>query len=649
MAADDPPPKADTTYLDDVDPAVRTFMAAMDAKEIGLGEIDAVSRKLYTYKVSLYFSVDDPDVPNAVRKAFAKWLNELSKFSDLRGANLQVTNCNDEFLLVPSLLYDAEFKQLTGWDVVKPGKTKNVYICVKMKASLPFSRLKYRMKAYLFASNTFMKRNHSLGDSSEEMVTIGYLSPIHPDLLLANLQTELNTEIQCINAQKDDDFLAEHGVHRGVHGDIVIAHGAVRGSSKQHGEVVNSRGVIVECPKSKMGYYVQTVQDALRILHWSPDMRKIKFVPFALRTQTKTKEIFTNMIVYNSLENQKKSYTQILGVSREDMLEIRTILINQCPTITHIDPTSLTNKQGRWKIYTGNDKLASVEDWLKGNLSRLIAELHMSISVPGFATPRIVLSNRISSVQVQEIAAISTTVPNLDDASVFPNLVVHRRPASRTGAWTSSPHVPTASTASDITPATVFSPPTSRTVSQSPCSPSSPFLRGLEKQLETNRQWRVNLELARTQEKAKYQALSVTITSLSSTVDHVQADLQQHIASSEQAMNRLADGQSGLHVTVNATAFDMSALRANMTTLTQTVDKLLSLQSANLLSTPPRLHRTDRSESDIHLSDSDSEQLCTDHKRSPDGSPNKQHPRVRKSSRIAESMTLDDTQIVRQP
>ena len=133
------------------------------------------------------------------------------------------------------------------------------------------------------------------------------------------------------------------------------------------------------------------------------------------------------------------------------------------------------------------------------------------------------------------------------------------------------------------------------------------------------------------------------------TEPYLTSNLQQHIASSEQAMNRLAEGQSGLHVTVNATAFDMSALRANMTTLTQTVDKLLSLQSANLLSTPPRLHRTDRSDSDIHLSDSDSEQLCTDHKRSPDGSPNKQHPRVRKSSRIAESMTLDDTQIVRQP
>jgi hypothetical protein len=94
-----------------------------------------------------------------------------------------------------------------------------------------------------------MQRNHSLGDSSEEMATIGYLSPAHPDLLLAHIQTELNNKFPSINAQKDDKFLAEHGVHPGVHGEIIIAHGAVCGSSKQHSNVVNLKVVIVECPR----------------------------------------------------------------------------------------------------------------------------------------------------------------------------------------------------------------------------------------------------------------------------------------------------------------------------------------------------------------------------------------------------------------
>jgi hypothetical protein len=48
-------------------------------------------------------------------------------------------------------------------------------------------------------------------------------------------------------------------------------------------------------------------------------MKKVKFVPFALKADIKTKEVFTNMSVYNSLENNKKAYTQIIGASRNHM------------------------------------------------------------------------------------------------------------------------------------------------------------------------------------------------------------------------------------------------------------------------------------------------------------------------------------------
>jgi hypothetical protein len=138
MANNDPPPNVDRTVLDDLDPAVRDFLAAME--KIGSGGC-----KLFNYKTLLYLSVDDHNVSNAVRKVFAKWLNKLSKFLELKVANLQVTNCNDEFLLVPALLQNAALQTLTGWERVKAGTSKNVYICVKMKASLPFSCLKHRM------------------------------------------------------------------------------------------------------------------------------------------------------------------------------------------------------------------------------------------------------------------------------------------------------------------------------------------------------------------------------------------------------------------------------------------------------------------------------------------------------------------------
>jgi hypothetical protein len=76
MADDDPPPNVDRTVLDDLDPAVRDFLAAMDIAGTEKEKIGSEGRKLFNYKTLLYLSVDDPDVP-----LFAKWLNELSKFS----------------------------------------------------------------------------------------------------------------------------------------------------------------------------------------------------------------------------------------------------------------------------------------------------------------------------------------------------------------------------------------------------------------------------------------------------------------------------------------------------------------------------------------------------------------------------------------
>jgi hypothetical protein len=139
---------------------------------------------------------------------------------------------------------------------------------------------------------------------------------------------------------------------------LLISHGAVRGSSKQHGDVVNSKVVVVECPKNKAGYFLTNIQEALCTFQWSPDLKKVKFVPFALKADPKTKDVFTNMIVYSSMENSKKAYAQILGVSCDDMGEIRDKLISDSPNITHVEPTRLSEKQRSLEdlYYTGESR-----------------------------------------------------------------------------------------------------------------------------------------------------------------------------------------------------------------------------------------------------------------------------------------------------
>jgi hypothetical protein len=48
--------------------------------------------------------------------------------------------------------------------------------------------------------DAYETQSFSGGDSSKEMATIGHLSPVHPDLLLAIIQTELKTKIKCTSA-----------------------------------------------------------------------------------------------------------------------------------------------------------------------------------------------------------------------------------------------------------------------------------------------------------------------------------------------------------------------------------------------------------------------------------------------------------------
>eukprot|EP00980_Cylindrotheca_fusiformis_P022686 scaffold9573_cov86-Cylindrotheca_fusiformis.AAC.1 len=101
---------------------------------------------------------------------------------------------------------------------------------------------------------------------------------------------------------------------------------------------------------------------------WSPDLKKIKFVPFAMKNRklaTRTQEeAFTNMLIYNSKEIAKKTTFQVLGVHADDMHHLQGPILEACPAISHIDATALTAKQGRWRIYCDKTCAKEVEKWL---------------------------------------------------------------------------------------------------------------------------------------------------------------------------------------------------------------------------------------------------------------------------------------------
>jgi hypothetical protein len=385
-------------------------------------------------------------------------------------------------------------------------------------------------------------------------------------------------------------------------------------------------------------------------------MKKVQFVPFALKAEKTTKEVFTNMIIYNSLENSKKAYAQILGVSRDDMLELRNLLITDGPDITHIEPTKLTDSQGRWRIYTSKDKLVTMEQWLKEHLARMVASMDMRTPVSGFETPRLVPSNRtrISSHQVNSLIAIAANVPNLDDDSNFPNLVVNRgRQDNRKGAWKSSPLAPKANNYAashangpvGIEGGQLYPPNLSRyhreTTPPQP-SPTPDALAGLAQQLEENRKWRTNLELSLQIEKEEHKAFRETIAQ-----DKI--EFQTQMESITLLLATLTEGQTGIQQAMTRRDEqhfeEVAAIRQDIAELTASFRDLLHTRTSIPISTPPRLLRTD---SDNPLSDS--EDLPGQvKKRPPDRSPSKQNPSLPKLSRITEGMNTDDVPLARHP
>jgi hypothetical protein len=74
MAGDDPPPNVDRRSPDAVNNPVQAFLDVMEAGGAGSGEIAPAVRQVFNFKVSLYLSVDDPNVTDTVRNEFAKWL-----------------------------------------------------------------------------------------------------------------------------------------------------------------------------------------------------------------------------------------------------------------------------------------------------------------------------------------------------------------------------------------------------------------------------------------------------------------------------------------------------------------------------------------------------------------------------------------------
>eukprot|EP00980_Cylindrotheca_fusiformis_P016563 scaffold4965_cov87-Cylindrotheca_fusiformis.AAC.5 len=268
------------------------------------------------------------------------------------------------------------------------------------------------------------------------------------------------------------------------------------------------------------------LQEAIEEAAWSPDLQKIKFVPFAMKNKDANPEVFAKMLVLNSKENSKKTYFQILGVSHEWFnLKKHRIMIEECPGITHhVDPTELTGKQGRWRIYCDKENEDEVEKWLEEELVEFCYDHmgDMECDIPGFEIPRLVSrGSKLPQSQVDDLVEACNEIFSVEDVNSFPELV--QKPGSvpppPQGAWQNCPIV-TPTPPPNPVPRTLPIPrqipvPATPTTMDSSITKSVAELRS---QLEEQKAWRVKFEADRAEDLKKQTSMYADIAKLQAEV-----------------------------------------------------------------------------------------------------------------------------------
>eukprot|EP00980_Cylindrotheca_fusiformis_P008996 scaffold1925_cov119-Cylindrotheca_fusiformis.AAC.1 len=441
MAGNDPPPNIDLEHLDDDEFDLEDFVEAMEGLASGTKPKDGLYRKIHVYKTSLYFSINDPESvagKKFIRNKFATWLSKVKASHMLNGKPLIVTNMEGNVLDVASLPTDSNaFADLVKWKKTNDGSNRNVFLCVAMTMHINFSSLKHSVIEYLKEAQIMMKRNNSLGDKATEMAVIGMCSGMLPDLHLMHFQILLNRKARRVAKTCDPSELEKFGIQADAFGELFLTHGSVSGNSKVFGSVTNNKVVVVECPRLHVGFYMRHLQEIIDKAAWSPDLQKIKFVPFAMKNKEANPEVFAKMIVYNSKANSKKTYFQVLGLaSGWFTTKIQRRMIYDCSGITHIDPTDLSVRQGRWRIYCDQENEDDVSKWLEEELVEFCYDQcsDTEFMVPGFETPRLVAKgSKIPPSQMEELVDACNEIFSTDDLADFPELVVKNNPPQATG------------------------------------------------------------------------------------------------------------------------------------------------------------------------------------------------------------------------
>eukprot|EP00980_Cylindrotheca_fusiformis_P016916 scaffold5139_cov100-Cylindrotheca_fusiformis.AAC.2 len=338
---------------------------------------------------------------------------------------------------------------------------------------------------------------------------------------------------------------------------------------------------------------------------WSPALKKVKFVPFSMKAVKAHYEAFTNMLLYDARENDKKAFVQILGIYKHDMkLSLREKLLKECPEIAHVSSTILTERQGRFRVYADKSDIAKVEKWLSAEIENMWKTLPLAEKVPGFVgPPRLVNTTSYTRAQVQDLLQMSEEVfANIDDEEEFPSLVIRQptRPVTPNtpGAW----QVPPAVTPTITQPGGAS---TSRTTLSTRDSTTQRLLQDIQESLQTQKDRMASLENKRAEEDERRKQFVEDLADLKETLethDEVISEvcglMKELAASREEMQNAMEESDRRAAEDSKAMKSEIGQLRADINKMMVAFQDFTSIALSTRVdyhrdpSTPPRVLRS---------------------------------------------------------
>ena len=356
------------------------FSAVAGATLEGAGVNGPESVQFFTHGIQLQLRVENPDDDdNKMGEAIGKTISAIQKLQHIQADQISFFNHENKKFSCADIPQKADaVKTFFNWRKSKVSRNQftnvEVFIYVRIVYYDFWHKVKAPMMQWMKEHKVFMKPCR--GRTSEELLKIGFLGDGMTIMNRAYLADRMTVQMQAALDAQSDSWLSERNATRTTRCFLEITQEPVVTSYQNR--LIEIQGLVVLCPKHMIELHVGLMKQALNFSKPTKDLNDLQFVPFKYKDSKVLKDgnlIFAKMIQTTKNKSKNTVVHTVNGISTVDMEQILPDILEQCPTISHIEPAKSVERNGQWKVFSRTNDSDTVRQWLGNSLNNLLDEI----------------------------------------------------------------------------------------------------------------------------------------------------------------------------------------------------------------------------------------------------------------------------------